>query len=117
MTAGVGPGLGATVFSREGSQAHGMAPGVLLSGNPGRSSASWNDSGDTLFAWAVTDGFQNITLDNDIVVFYGGTSPVQKVLQEGDPSGLPGGSVMCPMPTWWGCRPVIKLARVGQQRP
>jgi len=85
------PGSGATIISREGLQAPGMAPGVITTGNPSSSGNTWNDSGNTLFVWTVTDGGATITTDNNTVVFYGGVGGVSKVLQEGDAVGLPTG--------------------------
>lgn len=83
------PGVGATIISREGSQAPGMATGVITTGNPSAGGNVWNTSGNTLFVWTVTDGGATITTDNNTAVFYGGVQGVNKVLQEGDPIGLP----------------------------
>lgn len=85
------PGSGATVLSREGMQVPGMASGVIATGGPGHGDNSWNDSGKTLFVWAVTDGGATITTANNTVVLYGGVGNLNKVLQEGDPTGLPAG--------------------------
>lgn len=82
---------GVSILAREGDPAPGMAPGVVLTGAPGRGGNSWNNSGNTAFTWFVDDGGVTITAANDQVVFYGGTSGVVKVLQEGDPTGFAGG--------------------------
>lgn len=83
------PGSGASIISREGSQAPGMPTGVVTTGNPAQGGNVWNDSGKTLFTWTVAG--PSITLDNNTATFYGGTGGVSKVLQEGDAIGLPTG--------------------------
>ncbi|MCB9877993.1 MAG: hypothetical protein H6835_10370 [Planctomycetes bacterium] len=82
------PGVGATILTREGDQAHGMAPGIIMTGSPSRGGNSWNNSGNTAWLWTLNDGGVTITALNDRAIFYGGLGGVALVVQEGDPTGL-----------------------------
>ena len=86
------PTSGVSILSREGDLAVGSSSAsAVLIGNPGRSGNSWDDTGNTLFVWSISDGGANITSSNDTIVYYGSAAGITKVFQEGDATGLPGG--------------------------
>ena len=83
------PGVGVQILSREGDQAPGAAPGVIMTGSPSRADTAWNNSGATVWMWNLSG--PGITTANEDAVFYGGLGGYAMILQEGDPTGMPGG--------------------------
>ncbi|MFN3241068.1 MAG: choice-of-anchor tandem repeat NxxGxxAF-containing protein [Planctomycetota bacterium] len=83
------PGAGLSVVARKGDQAPGLAAGVVYSGSPGAGGNGFTNTANLAFASRVSG--PGITSANDRVVFFGGIGAVAPILQEGDPTGLPGG--------------------------
>lgn len=80
-----------TIWAREGDPAPGMPAGTVLSGSPSTTGANWNNTGNTLLSWAMSDGGVNINSNNDQALWVGGLGGMSMIVREGDPTGLPGG--------------------------
>ena len=80
-----------SIWAREGDQAPGMAPGIVLFGTPAANGGSWNKSGNMAIGWNIDDGGATITTINDGVIWYGGAAGLSMAVREGDPTGLPAG--------------------------
>ena len=84
-------GVGTTIWAQEGDQAPGMPAGTVFSGTPAGNSANWNNAGEMLIGWNLSDGGVSITTANDQALWVGGIAGISMVVREGDATGFAGG--------------------------